>query len=312
MSEILGKKRDDSLDFVAGLLMLVVIFHHAGVLVSKPLSLMHFFNFFMPWFFFKAGLFHKEETKMNVDFFRKMFKRFFFPLCTCLLTSALIRYKGLGFSLDENIFVHLSNSNPAVWFIFAMVFARSIFVIIPKKTVFIVGTIVLSFLFADIINCENLSIPVLVKEIPMALFYYSCGFFCRNFSVEKWSEIFFLGFVYLLYIVLIPSKIDMRMEYVMFGKYEIAVIGNIVGILMINAFAKKVVRYSPRPIIFIGKESMVYYILHVQILVESGLLIEKFGLQAARGYISALIVLILIPLIIKLFDRFKLNVLLGK
>lgn len=268
MDEKIKRDRDYSFDIVAAILMVVVVFHHAGVLVSGPYSVMHVFNFFMPWFFFKAGMFHKSDEKLK-KMIEKTFFRLFIPLCFCITTTALIRFC-VGTSIDyslKGVIGFLLYANSVIWFVVALIIVRILFTVLPKEKTLVVCYCAISFLLSDIINNNDLKIWLIIKEIPMALFYYALGFLLKEFRVDKYSAIVLLALTYFLFIVLIPSKVDMKMEYVMFGNFEIAVIGNIVGILLINAIAKKVERFIPMFFIAIGRESLVYYILHIQLLV---------------------------------------------
>lgn len=61
-------QRDTSLDSVGGLMILHMIsFHLRGYLGYEVLDLENvLFFFFMPWFFFKAGMFWKMDSIKNV------------------------------------------------------------------------------------------------------------------------------------------------------------------------------------------------------------------------------------------------------
>lgn len=308
------KKRDYSFDVVAAILMIVVVFHHAGILVSGPYSVMHVFNFFMPWFFFKAGMFHKFDEKIG-KMIKKSFFRLFIPLCFCLVTSAflnLLKGNFPVFSLKGIIGFFLF-ANGVSWFVSALIIVRLLFTILPKEKTLIICYCAISFLLSDVINNNNMELWLLIKEIPMALFYYTLGFLMKDFHVEKYSAIILLALTYSLFILLIPSKVDMKMEYVMFGNFEIAVIGNIVGILLINAIAQKIEKYIPNFLIAIGKESLVYYILHIQILIVCSYFLHHLGFPAKlTGGGAALCVFLIIPFVIKILGLLKLNFLIGK
>lgn len=58
------KNRDYSLDFLAGILLLQIIYNHCCS-ISKSVSIdLSFLAFYMPWFFYKGGMFFKTlESK---------------------------------------------------------------------------------------------------------------------------------------------------------------------------------------------------------------------------------------------------------
>ena len=126
---------------------------------------------------------------------------------------------------------------------------------------------------------------------------------------KDWKRIIILTIIYAAYIILQPSKIDMRMEYVMWGEYGIAIIGNIVGIVLINSWAFKNQNIVPSFIKFIGVESMSFYILHIQIY---RVVISILSLSEYSSYACVLVTLSITPLIIFIFKKLKIQWLLGK
>ena len=260
------RERDCSLDIVAAILMVVVILHHAGVLVSEPYTVMHVFNFFMPWFFFKAGMFHKADEKIG-RMLKKTFSRLFIPLIFCIVTNSILKLFGnhpdLSIRGIASFLFNVFNANGVIWFVVTLIIARIIFTLLPKEKSFVVCYCAISFLLADIVNNNDIKIWLTIKEMPMVMFYYTLGFLIKDFKVEKMLSIGLFVLTYALFIILDPSKVDMKMEYVMFGHFEIAVVGNIIGILLINALAKKIEKKTPSFFISIGRESLAYYILHM-------------------------------------------------
>lgn len=286
-----GGERIEYLDFVAGCMMLVVIFLHAGVLESVPYSIMHVFGFFMPWFFFKAGMFHIEDLSYTRSLFLKLSKRFVIPMCLYLILS-----RG-----DSTI----------LWFLEALILSKLVFVALPKSKVFLVLLSLFLFITGDVINRCELSIPLLLKEMPMALFYYTTGFLLKNLKYDS-KIIIYLVVAYLLVLFIIPSRVDMRMQTILFGYFEIAVVGCLVGIVLMNALCEKYKNILPSQVMFIGRESMVYYILHMPIIIIVQSVLTKFANTDYNGLISAFVVLFVVPIIIILAERLKLNWILGK
>ena len=276
--------RNESLDFVAGCMMLVVIFLHAGILTSYPYSIMHFLGFFMPWFFFKAGMFHKENQRYSKEFFLKLAKRFAVPMCTYFIIS------GGDISL--------------LWFLAALAIAKIVFVALPKNKIALWILALLLFVIGDIINRFQPPIALLLKEIPMALFYYTIGFQLKKINCNL-KMIVILSLIYLLIIFLIPSRVDMRMQTILFGYFEIAVIGCLVGIVLMNAICTILVNFLPQPITFIGRESMIFYLLHRPIIKATESLITT-------GLTPVISVLLIVPIIIIITNKLKLGWIFGK
>lgn len=304
--------RYKSLDAVAGILMSVVILLHGGLLRSEPFSVMHVLGFFMPWFFFKAGMFQKQQ-KLSKKTLLKYLKRYVVPALFCVLLTTVYgflynRFMGGGADYYPDI----------LWFIEALLISKVLFDFVPDKKAYYIVIAVIAFVISDIISRCNFDLPLILKETPMALFYMATGFLLKDIQYVKSKQglyILLLVVVYALFIVLIPSKVDMRLGVIRYGLFEIAVFGNVAGIVLINNIAKIVEDYVPGVILYIGRESMSYYVLHMLIMSSIGGLLLITGMNhdsQSYLYIRPIAVFFVVPLIICLLVKIKLSWLLGK
>lgn len=295
--------------------MLVVLLHHAGILKSYEHSIMHVFNFFMPWFFFKAGIFHRFGEKLNKQLVRKYLRRYFVPLAFCSLTSYILTLIGSGIHLENgvlDILKNIYNANGVIWFLIAFLITKILFVLVPdkKKDLYLIASL-LFIISAYCINSQTQEIPLVIKEVIAASLYYTMGIIIGKEVFKDWKRIIILTIIYAAYIVLQPSKIDMRMEYIMWGEYGIAIIGNIVGIVLINSWVFKTQNIIPSFVKFIGVESMTFYILHIQIYVVVKTILSHLSLSEYSSYACVLVTLSITPLIIFIFKKLKIQWLLG-
>ena len=304
--------RDKSLDAVAGVLMSVVILLHGGLLKSEPFSVMHILGFFMPWFFFKAGMFQKQQ-KLNKKTLLKYLKRYVVPALFCVLLTTVYgllynRFMGGGTDYYPDI----------LWFIEALLISKIIFDFVPDKRVYYIVIAVVTFIISDIICRCNFDLPFILKETPMALLYMAMGFLLKDIQYGKGKKglyILLLVVLYALFIVVIPSKVDMRLGVIRYGLFEIAVLGNLCGIVLINNIAKVIEKYIPEVILYIGRESMCYYILHMLIMSSVGGLLLFAGMDhdsQSYLFIRPIAVFFVVPIIIWLLGKFRLSWLLGK
>ena len=62
----MDKRRTDWIDCIAGVLIIRMILGHyisyAGLKTSPMFSALDLLFFYMPWFFYKSGMFYKEKT----------------------------------------------------------------------------------------------------------------------------------------------------------------------------------------------------------------------------------------------------------
>jgi fucose 4-O-acetylase-like acetyltransferase len=54
-------KRDKSIDAVAGLMIIVMVIGHC-VAVGYLKHFINVLNFFMPWFYYKSGMFYRRQS----------------------------------------------------------------------------------------------------------------------------------------------------------------------------------------------------------------------------------------------------------
>lgn len=91
-----AKSRNSAIDWIAGLLILVAIFLHIDRWVGDIMGFWDkvgsIFGFFMPWFFFKSGMFYKEVELKKNDY--KIWKLLGVPFLFffCYLLDCLVVY----------------------------------------------------------------------------------------------------------------------------------------------------------------------------------------------------------------------------
>ena len=113
---------------------MIVITLHSSLLSSEPFSLMHFFSFFMPWFFYKSGMFHKEDEKINLNVVIKNFKRLGIPWLFMVLSMGVLKFNSIPF--DKSIITiaaYLYKVSPVKWFLEALLITNILLLVIPKR-----------------------------------------------------------------------------------------------------------------------------------------------------------------------------------
>ena len=76
----MGKEtRNLSLDAICGFFIIIMMLWHTRIISEKMYHIEHFLYFFMPWFYFKAGMFAKYGQGLNRDSINKSFKRLLIP-----------------------------------------------------------------------------------------------------------------------------------------------------------------------------------------------------------------------------------------
>lgn len=308
-----GVKRDVSLDAGAGILMMIVITLHSSLLSSEPFSLMHFFSFFMPWFFYKSGMFHKENERITQNVLIKYFKRLGIPYLFVVLSMGVLKFNTIPF--DKSIITiaaYLYNVSPLKWFLEALLITNILLLVIPKRWPILLLSLLLSFVISDILDRHFLSLPYLIREVPNAMIYMIAGYLLKEmqYKYNRLSGLGVIAVLYLLFIFIYPSKVDMRLQQIMYGSFEIAVIGNIVGIVLFNNSLKIVERFIPQCMIYLGRNSFAYYVLHIPIIVVLRFINKIFDFQIPQ-ILFPIVVLLLVPPIIYITKKLRMSFVIG-
>ena len=125
-----------------------------------------------------------------------------------------------------------------------------------------------------------------------------------------WEWIGALSLFYLSIIVIYPSNVDMRLQQINYGCFEIAVWGNIIGIILFNNILKALVKYLPMLFIYIGYNSFAYYVLHRPCMQVLGL--EPITIGVSDNHIFCFATaLFIVPLLIYVAKKVKLGGIIG-
>lgn len=280
-------KRELYLDFTAGLLILYMIFTHVcqffGFNHNEFYNLtLRIFVFFMPWFFFKGGMFVKENVPFE-NILRNSSKRLLFPYLLWTIIGSFVYYTlnaidgtfvSLSFSIYQDLrtifFESAVAGNRPLWFLLSLFIVRIIFYIIPRKLIWMV--IITSLVVGYYLNYkEATGVPMIFANTINGLAFFLQGMCLKNFQFKK--IVFGISLViFLSLIVLVPTYVDMRANTVSFGYYifwpMIALCG-IITINNINRLLESRIGYGKLGLVFcnLGKNSMIVYVIHWPILI---------------------------------------------
>ena len=263
-------------DSLCGLLILHMIFivHVAPRVGFRPEwlpPLSSALNFFMTWFFFKAGMFHKDGD--TAVFIRKSFRRLMVPYLVCLLAGHLIdtavflyRHGGLSLSFyrSEAAFLlkhSVFGPTAPIWFLPALFFARVSFQGLYKRIhplLMATGALCLAY------GLHRLQafVPYYVGSMFHGLFVYCAGYLLREKQFHKAVA----GAALVIYIAhfFLPPTIDFKTNEL--SPYLPAAIYGLAGsILFNNIFSRWFLRRMP-VLTRIGENSMIHYLVHHPVL----------------------------------------------
>ena len=294
--------RDASIDWIAGLLTLVVIIQHVDDLSNYALGWKEyqcgsFFYFYMAWFFFKSGIFNKTISLQHS--YKKIWSHLIVP---CLFFSVLswviwvpgyllehggswnwvlgatvIRFYSLGYIPD----------NGPLWFMVALIICRLMYPLAKKwlgNDFFVAGVAwLLAFIYYLVYHSfyHHQYIFIALPQGLMALSIYSLAICLR-----KWQ---YSPYVFIVGIAVYAVKIYLNLPVIDFSKaglenQPIAWLFSLPlwlgGILMLNNFMYRMPKWFFKifNLGYIGHNSMTYYCGHFIILTTLVFLYHHLGI----------------------------------
>lgn len=177
--------RIDYLDEVCGLLIIYMTLTHIMICSDVVFEgqTMCVLSFFMPWFFFKSGMFYKDKTFRST---LRGWKKMIIPYVVYSIIGHIIYCTRIYFEGDTN-WIHYVLSpikqilmcesllgNTPLWFLLSLFMVQLIYIIIRNKIkdelIFMMGS-----LFAFIIYLTDINITLLFSNTSLGLAFYAIG-----------------------------------------------------------------------------------------------------------------------------------------
>lgn len=314
------------IDNLSGLLIINMIFfchvRGAAVKINDGDILWHiqyFLIFFMPWFFFKSGMLHKNRT-VNEEI-KYEFNKLIIPwikyslialIIQLLLNLIIKRNFNDTYDIITNQSIYLLKNgciywNIALWFLLDLFIVKIIYNIISKR----INDIYISVI--SLLICFLLSIslkwiiPLYITTAFQGLFFYVLGKTLKNFQFK--GKLFIPCL--LLYILQYPLDLltywDSRSTSYN-GNFFIVISILISGIVIFNNIFKKYFDREIPLLTYIGNNSLLIYVVHYPIIaILEYYIIPYLNLENTYiGFIFAsIITIIVLTIIIRLTKELK-------
>lgn len=265
-----GIIRLKDLDAVHGLLVLYMMFMHLlgfaiGTVSKYYYPLTHFLSFFMAWFYFKAGMFYKERTIVNV--LKNSSRRLLLPavvysLIGFLLYASLNNFKiDVGKELCSFYYTGALQGNNPIWFLYSLFGVQVIYNLFehirmkPWAVPLVSSGLYAMAVYADVGS-------VLFVNVPLGLFFFSMG---RLFVEKQYNNYLWIPSIIAFVVLgLIPSVSDFRR-----GVYDPFIVGflwSLCSCVAINGLFRRVSFLSIQPLVFVGRNAMTYFGTHWMVI----------------------------------------------
>lgn len=307
-----GKNRDSYIDNVAGVMILTMLVLHitvqAGVYRPYGYWLIHATYFFMAWFFFKAGMYHKKG-KGILHILRNGFNRLLLPFFIFVVVGFIIRSllaKPVGFHLSFlGIYLIQNESLPgseALWFLPSLLACRLFFELIPSYR--IVRSIVFSLTIMThyaLLTYTN-ALPIWIYNIPLGFAFYLMGSLISDKQYD--NEAFLLAII--IYAILFGTHIGIDIRTGEINPYISSFVYCVVGCIMFNNLFKRYTKLCNPILHWIGTNSMSIYVFHWPLLmIFASFTSEMRAFTQVIFYTSGFAIMMILSLILRVCIKRK-------
>ena len=286
MLSVVPHKRYIDIDTLSGILILQMIFvvHCAklsgikGIIIDKEMLIM---QFFMPWFFYKSGMFYHvssigDTIKKGIRHLIKPFIIFSLVgwLVIVVVPGMFLFHRDIGFLVNDTIrhflFDGSIRGNYALWFLLSLFIVKCIFSILNNIHVPIFIIVATGSVFAFAHNRYLYNMPVYLGNISNGLLFYSLGYLMRKAQYQRYMLITSLA----VFLAMIPfaGYLDFRANAILLGSnnYFITEVFNFCEIIIANNIVRSWGGCNRMNILAtVGQSTMILYVTHYIILVVS-------------------------------------------
>lgn len=321
--EMTKDKRNNSLDASCGLMITYMIYGHICLWCNVPQieTAPKLLFFFMPWFFFKSGMYFRPKTFTDtvVGCCRRLLIPYLiFSIIGQIVFSIMWLVDGRTPLMDYFIrpirtLIHEGAvvGNSPLWFLFTLCIVKLVFELSAMKGIKMTYILWSSLLVSYILNYIGFHDYFYIANASTGCLFFASGYILKDKQYSKWYIILFVC-IYILYVYFYPSYFDFRSNTIDNNSYIFCILACIGGIIAVN----NIFRFlgGLKFLNDIGKNSMTYYVIHWIVLGLSSLFFRNLlnmsdGMKLFICYCLANI--ILLPLADMAFNR-KMKWMIGK
>ncbi|MFZ4796178.1 MAG: acyltransferase family protein [Bacteroidia bacterium] len=273
-------------------------FYNTNTIFDK---IYYILNFYMPWFYFKSGLFHKirpfkEMLKFN-------FRRLLVPFIVFTIFGMIIQFPFdvfingrvwwkfvLGSARD--LFVNGAlYSNAPLWFLMSLFIIKLSYALCDKMNSYILVYILLTI--SVVLSYFEVVLPLTLSTLGIGIFFYHVG---KNYFkiidktlITNNKNIVFYLLIFVFLCVFFHSTVDMRINKIITGNYIIWIIYSLLGISLFESIFRLIPRIQL--IESIGTNSMTYYVVHWLVIYLIVMVINQFQFKIESILIAGLLII---------------------
>lgn len=270
----MNTSRIEYLDSIAGLMIILMLGLHFGLIPAGAHSIASFFSFYMAWFFFKSGMMHNDNHRLTLKFFEKLVKRILVPFAIFTLFGLILEFhkcytQGLSFGTiihscgAQVLTMGFAWCNAPLWFLLALFIARMVTPFLSTKIWWIWICLFLSIaVLHHHLTTERFNY---IGNSSLAIVYYLAGWKLKSAHTNKLLVII-CALTYLIIFLIFPVFLDIRSNSTSYGNYLLAVTSAIPGIIIMNYLFASYRLLSIRVLSFMGENAMSFLVMHWPIM----------------------------------------------
>ena len=329
--DIKSNARNYTLDAIAGLLILRMIYGHmvgyAGLKNSFLFEICNALYFYMPWFFFKSGMF-SQPYRMTVGGVKKEIKRLIVPYTVFTLVGLLTGIIYVSITKEYSIFREIQSQisslvrlgfigwSSHLWFLLSLFSVKIMYgMFLYRYNSYFIAFVALSLAFIHNVYIAPLGI-IWGGCICSGLFFYLAGKILKDKQYNKGT--FIISLIVMVCVFMFrPTFISMFGNFVQNnGTYLVWYPFCFCGIIVTNNLFKSVPRslLNHLPIQYVGIHSMAYYLSHFSLLLLACRLFHYYGAGSDYMLLSYLCIgaFVLLPVLVWFLNTKKISILIGK
>lgn len=267
--------RDESLDLVCGILVIHMIWGHIALATDAASPLRMVLSFFMPWFYFKSGMFFKHNADCKATMIKDA-RHLLRPFWVTALIGQLLQWAWLLVTRDHSLWHYLNpplyliyygtvQGNTPLWFLTSLFLVKAFYNFIYGRVhpwVVILASCAAGFA----LHLWLPKAPPIISSQCLGLAFYVLGVQWRTLHKNMWAVIASLAIV-VLTAVYCPSRVGAYGNELLDGSYLLFIPFAAGCILLGNRLAQPVLialrtlRLS-KPFTALGRHSIFFYTTH--------------------------------------------------
>lgn len=282
-------KRNAWFDTISGLFILLIVIQHilqnCGIYDGYFFEryLVRAFPAFMPWFFYKSGLFFRYNIS---GFARSQVKKLLYPFFIwSLIPSLLVLPFYILNSGMYDFFINILRSlyyahgvfNAPLWFLPSLLISSlTVYYLAKVKIRLGGGVLLIALLLSYIIYYFNFQLPLGISYMFLGVYFYALGVRCQTLTIKfRWSLLLIISYVAILFAL--PSMVNFHRNQLTYGNYIVYIVLCTLFLLVVKSLNKY--NLEEKFLSYIGRNSMCFYVSHAPVIVLTDHILDAFDLS---------------------------------